>query len=120
MIALLDALGVDRVTWVGHDWGGYSGFLAALRVPERFERMLALCIPHPWLGPDPRRMAMMLGYQGPISLPLLGPAIAARIAPRIIQAGRHDDELGPADLADLHGSPPAPRERRHVPHIPHA
>ena len=99
ILALLGALGVERVTWVGHDWGGYTGFLAALREPQRIDRMLAMCIPHPWLGPDPRRMAMMLGYQGPISLPLLGPPIAARIAPRIIQAGRRDDALGPADVA---------------------
>lgn len=99
IFALLDALGVERVSWVGHDWGGYTGFLAALRAPERFERMLAMCIPHPWLKPDPRRMAMMLSYQGPISLPLVGPAIAQRIAPRIIQAGRKDDALGPADVA---------------------
>jgi len=98
VIALLDALGLERVTWVGHDWGGYTGFLAALRAPERIERMLALCIPHPWLRPDPRRLALMLSYQGPISLPLLGPPIAARIAPRIIQAGRRDAKLGPDDL----------------------
>lgn len=98
-LALLDALGVTRVTWVGHDWGGYSGFLAALRAPERIERMLALCIPHPWLEPDPRRLALMLGYQLPISLPLLGPPLAARIAPRIIQAGRRRDErLAPDDM----------------------
>ena len=99
ILALLGALGVERVTWVGHDWGGYTGFLAALREPQRIDRMLAMCIPHPWLRPDPRRMAMMLSYQGPISLPLLGPPIAARIAPRIIQAGRRDDALGPADVA---------------------
>ncbi len=99
VLALLDALGVARVTWVGHDWGGYGGFLAALRAPERIERMLALCIPHPWLEPDPRRLALMLGYQLPISLPLLGPPLAARIAPRIIQAGRRRDErLAPDDM----------------------
>ena len=99
ILALLGALGVERVTWVGHDWGGYAGFLAALREPQRIDRMLAMCIPHPWTAPDPRRMAMMLGYQGPISLPLLGPPIAARIAPRIIQAGRRDDALAAADVA---------------------
>jgi pimeloyl-ACP methyl ester carboxylesterase len=99
IFALLDTLGVSRVTWVGHDWGGYTGFLAALRAPERVERMLVLCIPHPWLKPDIRRLGLMLGYQGPISLPLVGPPIAARIAPQIIQAGRRRDErLAPDDL----------------------
>src|SRR3954465_1860041 len=33
--ALLDPLGIDRVRWVGHDWGAYIGMLAALREPER-------------------------------------------------------------------------------------
>ena len=45
---LLDALGLDRVRWVGHDWGAYVGMLAALRRPERIERLVALSIPHPW------------------------------------------------------------------------
>jgi pimeloyl-ACP methyl ester carboxylesterase len=99
VFALLDALGVTQVTWVGHDWGGYSGFLAALREPQRIARMLALCIPHPWLKPDIRRLGLMLSYQGPISLPFLGPAIAARSAPRIVQAGRRRDErLAPDDV----------------------
>jgi pimeloyl-ACP methyl ester carboxylesterase len=30
-VALLDALGLDRVDLVGHDWGGFSGFLLCLR-----------------------------------------------------------------------------------------
>src|SRR5947209_19331980 len=42
LLALLDALAIDRVTWVGHDWGGWLGFLAALKAPERFARLLAL------------------------------------------------------------------------------
>ena len=35
-IALLDALGLDRVRLVGHDWGAWAAMLAALRAPERF------------------------------------------------------------------------------------
>src|ERR687885_2290065 len=47
-LALLDQLGIERVRWVGHDWGAYAGMLAALRHPERIERLMALSIPHPW------------------------------------------------------------------------
>src|SRR3954468_6853747 len=48
LLGLLDKLEIDRVSWVGHDWGAYTGMLAALRHPERLERFVALSIPHPW------------------------------------------------------------------------
>jgi len=34
VLALLDELGLDQVDLVGHDWGGWIGFLLALRWPE--------------------------------------------------------------------------------------
>ena len=98
LIALLDALGIDRATWVGHDWGGWTGFLAALRAPERIERMLALCIPHPWTQPDPRQL-VLFGYQGPISLPVVGPRVADRMIRLVLQSGRGDEPLDDADVA---------------------
>jgi pimeloyl-ACP methyl ester carboxylesterase len=48
VLAVLDALGIERVKLVGHDWGGWIGFLLCLRAPERFDRFLALNIVHPW------------------------------------------------------------------------
>ena len=33
MIALLDALGLDRVRLAGHDWGGFAGFLVCFAGP---------------------------------------------------------------------------------------
>lgn len=98
LLALLDALAIERVTWIGHDWGGWTGFLAALRAPERFERMLAVCIPHLWTRPDVRKAAITLGYQGPISLPVLGPRVADRMARAILQAGRGPERLGQGDV----------------------
>jgi pimeloyl-ACP methyl ester carboxylesterase len=97
LIGVLDALGVERATWVGHDWGGWAGFLAALRAPERIERMLALCIPHPWIPPHARQLAL-IGYQGPISLPLLGPRVADRMIRLVLQSGRGDESLDDADV----------------------
>ena len=49
VLAVLDELGLERVKLVGHDWGGWVGFLLCLRAPLRFERYLALNIPHPWI-----------------------------------------------------------------------
>ncbi|MGE5335902.1 MAG: alpha/beta fold hydrolase [Nitrososphaerota archaeon] len=48
VLAVLDALGIERVNLVGHDWGGWIGFLLCLREPQRFRRYLALNILPPW------------------------------------------------------------------------
>ena len=98
LLALLDAMGIESVTWVGHDWGAWTGFLAALRAPGRLERLLALCIPHPWAAPHPRQLAM-LGYQGPISLPLIGGRVAGPMVRAVLSAGRGAEGLAPADVA---------------------
>src|SRR3954469_2569929 len=39
LLALLDAMSVEKVIWAGHDWGAWAGTLAALRAPERFDRL---------------------------------------------------------------------------------
>jgi pimeloyl-ACP methyl ester carboxylesterase len=99
MLAVLDALAIERVTWIGHDWGGWTGFLAALRAPERIERMLTLCMPHLWVKLGPRGLAVMLSYQGPISLPLLGPRVARPMVRGVLQVGRGPDRLAEGDVA---------------------
>jgi pimeloyl-ACP methyl ester carboxylesterase len=53
VIALLEALGLERVRLAGHDWGGFVGFLICLRRPDLVERYLALNIIHPWPRLDP-------------------------------------------------------------------
>lgn len=108
LLALLDSLEIDRVTWIGHDWGAYAGFLAALQSPERLDRMLALSIPHPWAKRDPRLLAVFLGYQGPLSLPVVGPRVAEPMLRRLIQAGRGRDRLGREDV-DLFARQTPPR-----------
>ena len=47
LIALADALGIDRFTLVGHDWGGAVAWLAALKHPDRVERLCIVNAPHP-------------------------------------------------------------------------
>jgi len=47
LIALADALGIDRFTLVGHDWGGAIAWMAALNHPDRIERLVILNAPHP-------------------------------------------------------------------------
>jgi pimeloyl-ACP methyl ester carboxylesterase len=75
LIGLLDALELDRVDLIGHDWGGFTGFIACLHAPDRFRRFLALAIPHPWIQPDPVGLLKRLpfiSYQFIVATPLLG------------------------------------------------
>ena len=40
LVGVLDALEIERVTYVGHSIGGVIGLLASLAAPERFERLI--------------------------------------------------------------------------------
>lgn len=75
VIALLDALGIERVRLAGHDWGGWAGFLVCLLAPERVERFVAFNIPHPFTSRGPRAALTLwrFAYQVPLALPLFGP-----------------------------------------------
>jgi pimeloyl-ACP methyl ester carboxylesterase len=44
---LIDALGYDRVSLVGHDWGAGVTWHTLLRAPERVDRAGILNVPHP-------------------------------------------------------------------------
>jgi len=48
LLGLMDVLDLDDALLVGHDWGGWVGFLASLREPHRFSGFLALGILHPF------------------------------------------------------------------------
>ena len=49
MLALLDALGLDRVLLVAHDWGAFVGYRMVLGAPERFDGYLVMNMAHPWV-----------------------------------------------------------------------
>jgi pimeloyl-ACP methyl ester carboxylesterase len=76
VIALLDALGIERAGYLGHDWGGWTGWLVAIQAPERVTRLMTVAIVHPWSPRTPALLnAWRLAYQLPIAAPVLGPAI---------------------------------------------
>ena len=73
IIALLDALNLDRIRLIAHDWGGWVGFLLSIRQPERIQRYLALNIPHPFQKFDTRALGLWrFWYQFVIASPLVG------------------------------------------------
>jgi pimeloyl-ACP methyl ester carboxylesterase len=59
VLRLLDALALRRVCLVGHDVGGFVGFLVCLKVPERVERYIALNTGHPFVRPTPSVLAAL-------------------------------------------------------------
>jgi pimeloyl-ACP methyl ester carboxylesterase len=74
VLALLDDLGLERVSVIGHDWGGWIAFLVALRAPDRVARMLILNVAHPFQRPGARRLAATwrFWYQCVLATPWLG------------------------------------------------
>lgn len=76
VLAVLDELGIDRVKLVGHDWGGWIGFLLCLRAPERVERFLALNIVPPWV--NIRNLVGQL-WRFTYQLPILAPGLGYRL-----------------------------------------
>jgi pimeloyl-ACP methyl ester carboxylesterase len=51
VLALMDAMGLDKVLLVGHDWGGFVGYRMVLAAPERFDGYLVMNMAHPWQTP---------------------------------------------------------------------
>ena len=108
-LALLDELGLDQVELIGHDWGGYAGFLLCLDAPERIDHYLVLGTAHPWFQP-PRPSPQMLNrtaYQFLLASPGLGAAVL-RHASRLRQA-RAQARLSPGHALDLRQSSTASR-----------
>lgn len=98
-IALLDALGIDRVRVIGHDWGGWVAFLLGLDHPDRVERMIVCNAPPPWVPASPRLAldAWRSWYAVANALPLIGPRLARRATPgRILSWGHGRDPFGDA------------------------
>jgi len=103
LLALLDELGLRRVKLVGHDWGGWLGFLLCLREPERFERYFSLNILPPWTSM--KAMAPHLWrfwYQWLISSPGVGYQLhrSGKFIPKVLVGGSVRRE--PWDDATIH------------------
>jgi pimeloyl-ACP methyl ester carboxylesterase len=77
VLAVLDALELERVRVVGHDWGAWIAFLVALAAPSRIERLLALSMPPPFGRPSPR--VLVEGWRLTYQLLLAAPALGERI-----------------------------------------
>ena len=84
--ALIEAVAPgEPVDLVGHDWGGYTGFLLCLERPELVRRFLALNILHPFVRPSLNtfRRSWRFWYQWPLAAPAFSPRLFGALAGRI-------------------------------------
>ncbi len=104
VVAILDALELDRIDLLAHDWGAWIGFMLGLDHPERIAHYVALNMYTPW--PDPPSPAAALGlwrllYQVALAAPGLGSVLIRRtdFVRRLIRAGAvHADAWTEEDL----------------------
>ncbi len=72
---VLDALELEQVDLVGHDWGGVVGFLVCLNHTERVQRFVPINTGHVWptlsLKGVPKQLGAM-AYQGLLASPGVG------------------------------------------------
>lgn len=80
LLAVCDALGVERFSLAGHDWGGAVAFITALRAPERVERLVLLNTLHLFWKVDATLAWALRGfwYMPLLGTPLLGPWLLRR------------------------------------------
>jgi len=87
LIALCAALGHERISLVGHDWGCWVGWLLCLRRPDFVDRAVLLSAPPPF--PPERIDAAAAGRVGRLAyqLPIAAPLPIAVKAPLLLRAG---------------------------------
>ena len=106
LLGLIDVLELPQVGLVGHDWGGWTGFLACLREPARFERYVAISIPPPSMRLHPRAMldSWRIAYQVLLASPA-GPILLQQrpdVVRRAVVAGAQNREATTEFDADLY------------------
>ena len=71
LVAVLDAMGLERVRLVCHDMGAITGMQLAYAHPERVEALVMLSVPPPFMSFSPK---MMSGLRHLPPLVITGPA----------------------------------------------
>lgn len=85
VVSLLDALDLDRVHLIAHDWGALVGFQLCLNHPSRVRQYLSLAVPHPYSRLRLRRLPTLryASYQLPIITPVVGPRVLSTGSQRL-------------------------------------
>ena len=90
LFRLLDALGLEQVDLVGHDWGCFVGYRAALEHPERFRRFVAMSAtgPHSRYTPGAVASLWRYWYWQPLAAPVIGPRTVRGLGSARSRVGR--------------------------------
>ena len=126
VVGMLDALGIERAVFVGHDWGGTVAWMTALLHPTRVAGVIGVNTPHyprPSTAPVARLRAMfgdthyMVAAQRPGELDRALAADVRRTFTQVVRSGVPPDDglsgwLGPdgrmRTLAETVLGPPMP------------
>jgi pimeloyl-ACP methyl ester carboxylesterase len=46
LLGLITALGEERASVIGHDWGGFAAYTAANIAPQRIDKLVVMAVPH--------------------------------------------------------------------------
>jgi pimeloyl-ACP methyl ester carboxylesterase len=103
VLNLLDTVGIERVRLVGHDWGGWIGFLLCLRAPERVRRFVALDIPTPFANRDPRTFAAIwrFWYMAVLASPFAEKVVQGDFVERALRRSTKPGALSDEELREF-------------------
>ena len=118
VLNLMDAIGLERVRLLGHDWGGWIGFILCAHEPQRFERYLALNIAHLWAKSSPRTAGTFwrFWYQAGLASPL-GPWLLKNrpdLVRRVIQGRSPNPQAWSDDDIEAFAAPLREPARAHA------
>jgi pimeloyl-ACP methyl ester carboxylesterase len=106
VIAIADQIGRERILLAGHDWGAGVAWNAAIRYPDRIEKLAILNAPHPavmlrFLRTNPRQMLRswyMLYFQMPRLPELLFAARNFESGAQVLTRSSRPGTFSPEDL----------------------
>ncbi len=102
VVAVCGELGLERIRFVGHDWGCWFGFLLCLEHPELVDRALLMSAPHPWPPPPAPDLETIgrfasLAYQAALAAPATPRRAKAALFRFLMQSG-HAARFEPDEL----------------------
>jgi pimeloyl-ACP methyl ester carboxylesterase len=102
-VALLDALEIERCHLIGHDWGGFGAFAAAIAAPQRIASLVVLNTMPPWLELSPRLIWELRRSWYVFPLAAWGESIVRERPSLIVRMLRSDRVQEGISRADAHG-----------------